>query len=102
MIQVSVSVQLIFIKDDFLPQRSEFSLYHLVYVLWLFHFSVYVLVCQAGPGSFSAALQDDARTDLNEVKGHLEIALLEKHFLREYTDLNCTLFGVYLVSENFR
>uniref|UniRef100_A0A672IY56 GRAM domain-containing protein 4-like n=1 Tax=Salarias fasciatus TaxID=181472 RepID=A0A672IY56_SALFA len=29
------------------------------------------------------ALQDDARTDLNEVKGHLEIALLEKHFLQE-------------------
>ncbi|AWP07900.1 putative GRAM domain-containing protein 4-like [Scophthalmus maximus] len=38
---------------------------------------------QAGPGSFSAALQDDPRTDLNEVKGHLEIALLEKHFLHE-------------------
>ncbi|KAM9351781.1 GRAM domain-containing protein 4-like [Symphorus nematophorus] len=38
---------------------------------------------QAGPGSFSAALQDDPRTDLNEVKGHLEIALLEKHFLQE-------------------
>ncbi|XP_008276225.1 GRAM domain-containing protein 4-like [Stegastes partitus] len=38
---------------------------------------------QAGPGSFSAALQDDSRTDLNEVKGHLEIALLEKHFLQE-------------------
>uniref|UniRef100_A0A8D0AKM2 GRAM domain containing 4 n=1 Tax=Sander lucioperca TaxID=283035 RepID=A0A8D0AKM2_SANLU len=38
---------------------------------------------EAGPGSFSAALQDDARTDLNEVKGHLEIALLEKHFLQE-------------------
>ncbi|XP_034443784.1 GRAM domain-containing protein 4-like [Hippoglossus hippoglossus] len=38
---------------------------------------------QAGPGSFSAALQDDSRTDLNEVKGHLEIALLEKHFLHE-------------------
>lgn len=38
---------------------------------------------QAGPGSFSAALQDDVRTDLNEVKGHLEIALLEKHFLQE-------------------
>ncbi|KAM3609504.1 uncharacterized protein V6R79_015944 [Siganus canaliculatus] len=38
---------------------------------------------QVGPGSFSAALQDDARTDLNEVKGHLEIALLEKHFLQE-------------------
>lgn len=39
---------------------------------------------QAGPGLFSAALNDDSRTDLNEVKGHLEIALLEKHFLREY------------------
>ncbi|XP_069018608.1 GRAM domain-containing protein 4-like [Embiotoca jacksoni] len=38
---------------------------------------------QAGPGPFSAALQDDQRTDLNEVKGHLEIALLEKHFLQE-------------------
>ncbi|XP_036962079.1 GRAM domain-containing protein 4-like isoform X5 [Acanthopagrus latus] len=38
---------------------------------------------QAGPGSFTAALQDDSRTDLNEVKGHLEIALLEKHFLQE-------------------
>lgn len=37
----------------------------------------------AGPGSFSAAIQDDPRTDLNEVKGHLEIALLEKHFLQE-------------------
>eukprot|EP00064_Thunnus_orientalis_P024434 superscaffoldBa00010478_g24729 len=36
---------------------------------------------QAGPGSFSAALQDEPRTDLNEVKAHLEIALLEKHFL---------------------
>ncbi|XP_042266734.1 GRAM domain-containing protein 4-like [Thunnus albacares] len=38
---------------------------------------------QAGPGSFSAALQDEPRTDLNEVKAHLEIALLEKHFLQE-------------------
>ncbi|XP_070686824.1 GRAM domain-containing protein 4-like [Pempheris klunzingeri] len=38
---------------------------------------------EAGPGSFSASLQDDSRTDLNEVKGHLEIALLEKHFLQE-------------------
>lgn len=38
---------------------------------------------QAGPGSFSAALQEDTKTDLNEVKGHLEIALLEKHFLQE-------------------
>ncbi|KAM7415377.1 hypothetical protein PAMA_019958 [Pampus argenteus] len=38
---------------------------------------------QADPGSFSAALQDEARTDLNEVKAHLEIALLEKHFLQE-------------------
>lgn len=36
---------------------------------------------QAGPG-FSAALQDD-RSDLTEVKGLLEIALLEKHFLQE-------------------
>ncbi|XP_029008917.1 GRAM domain-containing protein 4-like isoform X2 [Betta splendens] len=38
---------------------------------------------QPGPGAFSAALNDDSRTDLNEVKGHLEIALLEKHFLQE-------------------
>ncbi|XP_055011459.1 GRAM domain-containing protein 4-like isoform X2 [Boleophthalmus pectinirostris] len=36
---------------------------------------------QAGPG-FAAALHDD-RTDLTEVKGLLEIALLEKHFLQE-------------------
>lgn len=39
---------------------------------------------QAGSGSFSASLQEDARSDLSEIKGHLEIALLEKHFLREY------------------
>ncbi|KAM9753873.1 GRAM domain-containing protein 4-like [Menidia menidia] len=38
---------------------------------------------QVAPGSFSSTLQDDSRTDLNEVKGHLEIALLEKHFLQE-------------------
>uniref|UniRef100_A0A8C2WPN5 GRAM domain containing 4 n=1 Tax=Cyclopterus lumpus TaxID=8103 RepID=A0A8C2WPN5_CYCLU len=38
---------------------------------------------EAGPGTFSAAFHDDSRTDLNEVKGHLEIALLEKHFLQE-------------------
>ncbi|XP_075996209.1 GRAM domain-containing protein 4-like [Genypterus blacodes] len=31
----------------------------------------------------AAALQDYSRTDLNEVKGHLEIALLETHFLQE-------------------
>lgn len=36
---------------------------------------------QAGPG-FSATLQED-RSDLAEVKGLLEIALLEKHFLQE-------------------
>lgn len=36
---------------------------------------------QAGPG-FSGTLQDD-RSDLAEVKGLLEIALLEKHFLQE-------------------
>lgn len=40
---------------------------------------------QTGPGSFSAPIQDDTRTDLSEIKGHLEIALLEKHFLREYS-----------------
>ncbi|KAJ4938161.1 hypothetical protein JOQ06_002787 [Pogonophryne albipinna] len=38
---------------------------------------------QASHASFSAALHDDSRTDLNEVKCHLEIALLEKHFLEE-------------------
>ncbi|XP_076127899.1 GRAM domain-containing protein 4-like isoform X2 [Alosa pseudoharengus] len=40
----------------------------------------------AGQGSLSMAIQDFQRTDserLNEVKGHLEIALLEKHFLQE-------------------
>eukprot|EP00066_Takifugu_rubripes_P016453 XP_011605719.1 PREDICTED: GRAM domain-containing protein 4-like [Takifugu rubripes] len=37
----------------------------------------------AQAGSFSAALQDDSRSDLVEIKGHLEIALLEKHFLQE-------------------
>ncbi|KAJ8392246.1 hypothetical protein AAFF_G00078140 [Aldrovandia affinis] len=42
----------------------------------------------AGTGALSmaAAIQDFQRTDtdrLNEVKGHLEIALLEKHFLQE-------------------
>ncbi|XP_072768007.1 GRAM domain-containing protein 4-like isoform X3 [Nerophis lumbriciformis] len=28
-------------------------------------------------------LQEDPKTDLNEIKGHLEITLLEKHFLQE-------------------
>ncbi|KAJ8261829.1 hypothetical protein GJAV_G00158920 [Gymnothorax javanicus] len=41
----------------------------------------------AGPGTLSmAAIQDFQRSEtdrLNEVKGHLEIALLEKHFLQE-------------------
>uniref|UniRef100_A0A8C5HMT6 GRAM domain-containing protein 4-like n=1 Tax=Gouania willdenowi TaxID=441366 RepID=A0A8C5HMT6_GOUWI len=37
----------------------------------------------AGPESFSAAVQYDSKTDFNEVKGLLEIALLEKHFLQE-------------------
>lgn len=35
----------------------------------------------------AAGVQDFNRTEfdrLNEIKGHLEIALLEKHFLREY------------------
>lgn len=44
-----------------------------------------VPVSQAGPGPFAVALQDDPKTDLNEVKGLLEVALLEKHFLREYS-----------------
>ncbi|XP_036862658.2 GRAM domain-containing protein 4 isoform X3 [Manis javanica] len=42
----------------------------------------------AGPGTLimAAGVQDFNRTEfdrLNEIKGHLEIALLEKHFLRE-------------------
>lgn len=44
---------------------------------------------QAGTGTLimAAGVQDFSRTEfdrLNEIKGHLEIALLEKHFLREY------------------
>lgn len=46
-------------------------------------FRLSCISCQSGPGSLSAALQED-RSDLIEIKGHLEIALLEKHFLREY------------------
>uniref|UniRef100_A0A3B3VJY7 GRAM domain containing 4 n=1 Tax=Poecilia latipinna TaxID=48699 RepID=A0A3B3VJY7_9TELE len=38
---------------------------------------------EAGPGSFLAGVQEEPKTDLNEVKGLLEIALLEKHFLQE-------------------
>ncbi|KAF6719085.1 GRAM domain-containing protein 4 [Oryzias melastigma] len=38
---------------------------------------------QVGRGSSSAAPPDDTKTDLNEIKGHLEIALLEKLFLQE-------------------
>ncbi|XP_044939619.1 GRAM domain-containing protein 4-like isoform X2 [Mustela putorius furo] len=43
----------------------------------------------AGPGTLimASGVQDFNRTEfdrLNEIKGHLEIALLEKHFLREY------------------
>ncbi|XP_053544172.1 GRAM domain-containing protein 4 isoform X1 [Ictalurus punctatus] len=40
----------------------------------------------AGSGALSMAAMQDLRSDserLNEVKGHLEIALLEKHFLQE-------------------
>lgn len=44
---------------------------------------------QAGPGTIimASGVQDFNRTEsdrLNEIKGHLEIALLEKHFLRKY------------------
>ncbi|XP_062317850.1 GRAM domain-containing protein 4-like isoform X2 [Osmerus eperlanus] len=47
-----------------------------------------ITVSEAGPGTLAmaAAIQDFQRTEadrLNEVKGHLEIALLEKHFLQE-------------------
>ena len=43
---------------------------------------------QAGSGALTmaAAFQDFQRSEsdrLNEMKGHLEIALLEKHFLRK-------------------
>lgn len=53
---------------------------------------VHVCACvQAGSGSptMAANNQDFQRSEsdrLNEVKGHLEIALLEKHFLREYAE----------------
>lgn len=43
-----------------------------------------VCLPKAGPGSFLAGVQEEPKTDLNEVKGLLEIALLEKHFLSEY------------------
>lgn len=58
----------------------------LISCCWFCLFSV-----KAGPGPCPVALQEDPRTDLNEVKGHLEIALLEKHFLREYI-VNLTCF----------
>lgn len=48
---------------------------------------VCVCVGQAVSGALNMAAVQDLRSDserLNEVKGHLEIALLEKHFLREY------------------
>lgn len=80
----------------FITHLIWLSLFHLDFAACLFHISVSVFVSQAGPGSFTAALQDDSRTDLNEVKGHLEIALLEKHFLREYSDIN--VFKHHLVS----
>lgn len=55
-------------------------------------------IFQAGPGSFSASLQDDGRTELSDIKGHLEIALLEKHFLREYSVMafikNIVILGI--------
>ncbi|XP_066543307.1 GRAM domain-containing protein 4 isoform X2 [Amia ocellicauda] len=40
----------------------------------------------AGQGAMASAIQEFQRTEsdrLNEIKGHLEIALLEKHFLQE-------------------
>lgn len=39
----------------------------------------------------ASGVQDFNRTEsdrLNEIKGHLEIALLEKHFLRKYKMLH--------------
>lgn len=51
-------------------------------------FDLSCVSCQSSQGSLSAALQDD-RADLIEIKGHLEFALLEKHFLREYAALDC-------------
>ena len=60
---------------------------------------VHEAVCvsvQAGSGSpiMAGASQDFQRTEsdrLHEVKGHLEIALLEKHFLRESAHIQHTL-----------
>lgn len=49
----------------------------------------------------AAAIQDFQRSEsdrLNEVKGHLEIALLEKHFLREYANL--VLFWAFILKLN--
>lgn len=60
---------------------EKISIFTFFNVMLLIMFSS--ALSKAGPGSFSAALDD--RTDLNEVKGHLEIALLEKHYLREYS-----------------
>lgn len=48
----------------------------------------------------AAAIQDYQRSEqdrLNEVKGHLEIALLEKHFLREC----CVFFFCVFVFDPF-
>lgn len=49
----------------------------------------------------AAAIQDFQRSEserLNEVKGHLEIALLEKHFLREYA--HTALFWAFIFQLN--
>lgn len=61
------------------------------------------LCAQAGSGSptMAAAIQDFQRSEserLNEVKGHLEIALLEKHFLREYA--HTALFWAFIFQLN--
>lgn len=64
-----------------------------------------VRVCaQAGSGSptMAAAIQDFQRLEsdrLNEVKGHLEIALLEKHFLREYAKALLVFFKDNFLTE---
>ncbi|MBN3271357.1 GRAM4 protein, partial [Polyodon spathula] len=58
----------------------------------------------AGPGNLvmASALQDFQRTEsdrLNEIKGHLEIALLEKHFLQknlQYNRLRKSMEQIYM------
>lgn len=55
--------------------------------MWPSELSAFPFQAGAGTLIMAAGVQDFSRTEsdrLNEIKGHLEIALLEKHFLREY------------------